>query len=258
MSGGESADGGPTETANRDGETPVVEVAETTDETTVTEAGTELERTIGLTGGVAIGVGTMIGAGIFVFPGTAAAFREVGATAETRLVFTRDEDQTVDRVADETDSAAILLANPAGDVERLFVPLGGSSDVDRIAAFVAALVDDRPIAVTLTHVAGEAGADAGHELLDDAAAAVRAAGVPDDAVSTEVAVSDEPLRTVATLGADHDAVIMGENQPSLRSFLFGDGAERVATASLGPVLVVRNERDVDEDEDTVDDAEGDE
>lgn len=37
MSGGESADGGPTETANRDGETPVVEVAETTDETTVTD-----------------------------------------------------------------------------------------------------------------------------------------------------------------------------------------------------------------------------
>lgn len=37
MGGGESADGGPTETANRDGETPVVDRAETTDETTVTD-----------------------------------------------------------------------------------------------------------------------------------------------------------------------------------------------------------------------------
>ena len=31
----------------------------------------ELERTLGLTGGLAIGIGTMIGAGIFVFPGLA-------------------------------------------------------------------------------------------------------------------------------------------------------------------------------------------
>jgi amino acid transporter len=62
----------PDETTNRDGEAPVVDGAETTDETMVTEEGTELERTIGLTGGLAIGVGTMIGAGIFVFPGIAA------------------------------------------------------------------------------------------------------------------------------------------------------------------------------------------
>ena len=33
----------------------------------------ELERTIGLVGALAIGIGTMVGAGIFVFPGLAAA-----------------------------------------------------------------------------------------------------------------------------------------------------------------------------------------
>jgi amino acid transporter len=45
---------------------------ETDEEASVTEAGTELERSIGLIGGLAVGVGTMIGAGIFVFPGLAA------------------------------------------------------------------------------------------------------------------------------------------------------------------------------------------
>ncbi|CQR53036.1 MULTISPECIES: APC family permease [Haloferax] len=51
---------------------PAVDVGDAADEVTVLESGTELERTIGLRGGLAIGIGTMVGAGIFVFPGLAA------------------------------------------------------------------------------------------------------------------------------------------------------------------------------------------
>jgi len=59
---------------NRAGEQPttVSSVGGEEGETSVTDDGTELERTIGLKGGLAIGIGTMIGAGIFVFPGLAA------------------------------------------------------------------------------------------------------------------------------------------------------------------------------------------
>ncbi|WP_423751388.1 APC family permease [Salinirarus marinus] len=62
------------ENANRVGEAPESELPATPGdgEVSVTEEGTELERTIGLGGGIAVGVGTMIGAGIFVFPGLAA------------------------------------------------------------------------------------------------------------------------------------------------------------------------------------------
>ncbi|WP_347985139.1 APC family permease [Methanonatronarchaeum sp. AMET-Sl] len=42
------------------------------EQVSVHEEGVELERTIGLMGGLTIGIGTMIGAGIFVFPGLAA------------------------------------------------------------------------------------------------------------------------------------------------------------------------------------------
>ena len=61
-----------TTAANVAGEEPLLEDPEPKEEVTVHEEGTELERTIGLVGGLAIGIGTMIGAGIFVFPGLAA------------------------------------------------------------------------------------------------------------------------------------------------------------------------------------------
>jgi amino acid transporter len=63
---------------NLDGDAPVAEAVVETDEATITEDA-ELERTIGLTGGLAIGIGTMIGAGIFVFPGLAGG--EIGTAA---------------------------------------------------------------------------------------------------------------------------------------------------------------------------------
>ncbi|AFK21283.1 cationic amino acid transporter (plasmid) [Haloferax mediterranei ATCC 33500] len=58
---------------------PSVDVGAAADEVTILESGTELERTIGLRGGLAIGIGTMVGAGIFVFPGLAAG--EAGPAA---------------------------------------------------------------------------------------------------------------------------------------------------------------------------------
>jgi APA family basic amino acid/polyamine antiporter len=62
------------------GEAPAEEPEAVTDEATVHDDGVELERTIGLGGGLAIGVGTMIGAGIFVFPGLAADNAGLAAT----------------------------------------------------------------------------------------------------------------------------------------------------------------------------------
>ena len=63
---------------NLDGDAPVAEAVVETDEATIA-GDAELERTIGLGGGLAIGIGTMIGAGIFVFPGLAGG--EIGTAA---------------------------------------------------------------------------------------------------------------------------------------------------------------------------------
>ncbi|WP_225334399.1 APC family permease [Halomicrobium urmianum] len=65
---------------NAAGEVPVAEPESVTEDATVHDDEVELERTIGLVGGLAIGIGTMIGAGIFVFPGLAASNAGLAAT----------------------------------------------------------------------------------------------------------------------------------------------------------------------------------
>ena len=57
---------------NLEGDPPVTESPDAVTEEATVHDDTELERTIGVAGGLSIGIGTMIGAGIFVFPGLAA------------------------------------------------------------------------------------------------------------------------------------------------------------------------------------------
>jgi nucleotide-binding universal stress UspA family protein len=179
----------------------------------------------------------------------AAQFRAAGGDAETRLVFTHDEEQTLTRVADETGCGAYLIPNPTGDVERLLVPVGGEVDLDRLARFAEALVGGRSVLVTLYHVAAtDEGRRAGEEVVAEAATRLHEAGLPADRIRTSVVVSDTPVQTVATAAEGHDAVVMGESAPSLRALLFGATSEQVASRSLGPVVVVRRAVGGDETE----------
>lgn len=90
-------------------ETPSpTEAAKESPETTVRE-GSELERTIGLVGGLAIGIGTMIGAGIFVFPGLAAG--EAGPAASVSFAI--------------GGVVALLVALPASELATAMPRSGG-------------------------------------------------------------------------------------------------------------------------------------
>jgi nucleotide-binding universal stress UspA family protein len=159
-------------------------------------------------------------------------FREAGGAADYRLVFTADRSKTVRRVADEVTARAYAITGATGMVDRLLVSLSGDVAADRILEFVAELVGDREIAVTLLRVEG----DEGITSLDDARARLADAGIT---VRTTVAEDVAPLDALLEAVPDHDVIVMGEQAPSLQSFLFGEVTERVAAESVGPVLVVR-------------------
>ena len=165
----------------------------------------------------------------------ATEFRAAGGEAYTRLVFTHDEEKTIDRVAEETNSRAIAISGVTGEIDSLLVTLSGDVAVDRVLGFVEELVGGRDLEVTLLLATRDA-TDA--EGLERAADRLSDAGI---AVSTELATGRSPFDALIDAVPGHDAIVMGERAPSLASLLFGDEAERVASESVGPVLVVRND-----------------
>ena len=166
-------------------------------------------------------------------------FRQAGGDADYRLVFTHDRQQSINRVAEDTNSRAIVTPGATGDLERILVSLTGKVAVDRILTFVEELIDDRDIGVTLFVVSEGTNEDS--PLLEESKARLEGAGI---AVQTEVA-------TGPTIGAlvdavpGHDAVVVGEKAPSLASLVLGEESERVASAAVSPVLVVREDEELD-------------
>ncbi|WP_299236290.1 universal stress protein [Natronomonas sp.] len=159
-------------------------------------------------------------------------FETAGGAAEHRLVFTRDREQTIARIAEETDADAFAISGMTGDVDRLLVSLSDGVATERVLSFVAALIGGREIGVTL-FLAGD---ESGQRRLEDAAERLRGDGID---VRTEFVPDDPAFEALMDVLPGHDAVVVGENAPSLRSLVFGSESERLASASVGPVLVVR-------------------
>lgn len=176
----------------------------------------------------------------------AASFVDAGGDPETRVVFTHDREQTIERVAAEAGVTATLLPNPAGGVSEILVPLRGTIDDDRLADLVATLADETHERVTLWGLAAAGSGFDADAAVADAADRLRKRGVTPAQITTETATTDTPIRDIVERSADADVVVMGESDEAILDALFGDDAERVAEGAVAPVLVVRNREPADD------------
>lgn len=167
---------------------------------------------------------------------------DAGATVESRLVFTHEGQKTIDRMIVEHDCLAVLVPNATSPPEDVLVAIRGTVGLDRIIRLVSGLFADTDVAVTLYHVAGEDETDEDVEtLLDGVAARLAEAGMTPDAIDVRVGREESPLDAIVDAADEFEAVVMGESDPSLLTFVFGMRAEQVADRFLGPVLVVQRE-----------------
>jgi nucleotide-binding universal stress UspA family protein len=185
-----------------------------------------------------------------------------GAAVESTLVFTHDGQTTIDRMTDEHDCLAVLIPQSTGPIENVLVAVRGVVGIDRFVRLILGLFAPEDgeglssrvrsalslggeaspeIGITLYHVAGEDETDEDVEtLLDGVANRLSDEGVPPDAIDVEVARGGDPGEMIVEASEDYDAIVMGESDPSVATFVFGMTADNVAAQFLGPVFVIQH------------------
>jgi nucleotide-binding universal stress UspA family protein len=138
-----------------------------------------------------------------------------------RVVFTHDRDETVDRAAEEYDCDAILLPGSHTATERVFVPLRGDDNLDRILSLVADLLRRDEATATLFH----------DRLVE--------AGIDRARINTRLATTDDPGTAIVELAHEFDLLVVGETEPSLTDRILGRVSTRIADEVDRPAFVVR-------------------
>ena len=170
---------------------------------------------------------------------------DAGATTETRLVFTHDEQTTIDRLIYEHDCLAVLVPNSAERLDSVLVAVRGTVGIGRNTRLVAGLFAGTDTDVTLYHSLGDdEPSDRAESLLGAVRDDLVDRGMDPAGIDTliETPTEQTAIDAIARHGETHDAVVMGETDPSVTTFVFGMPAEQVAERFLGPVLVVQRER----------------
>ena len=172
-----------------------------------------------------------------IVAGIAATDHEV----EGVLVFTKDRQDSIDRVADQHDCDAVLVPGETSGIERILVPLRGDVNLDRIVSLVADLERTSDASITLFHSVTE-GADPsqGEFILRGAVDRLAEEGISRDRLHWELSESGDPQGEIAALAGEHDLVILGETEPSLRDRIIGTVLSPILDSIDAPAIVVRD------------------
>jgi nucleotide-binding universal stress UspA family protein len=156
---------------------------------------------------------------------------------QTKRVFGKARDKTIDRVAVEEECDVILTSGDADEITQILVPLRGERNFDRILSFTEELLTGTGAAVTLFHRGEESDRIPGEEILSDATDRLIQAGVDADRISQRLSEDDDTTQSIVDLGEEFDVLVLGETEPSLRDQIFGNVPAQVTADTDDPAFV---------------------
>ncbi len=169
--------------------------------------------------------------------------RALGITVETELVFTGDLVQTIDRVARERETRAVLSLRPVKTVSRILVALKDAGQVDEAAGYAVRVAGATGARVTITHP----------PVADESLAATlrgrfQRAGVrPADTTIEPSERNGGAAIRILEAAEDADLIVVGETHPAEEEDTFGGVNETVTRKADVPVLLVRVRGSRDQD-----------
>lgn len=167
-------------------------------------------------------------------------FESYDGTVETEVVFTHDLTRTIQQVVEDVDRGVVLRPNPVQEIDQVIVAIRDDQLAPAITATVAALVGPTAASITLLcTIAEDETEESGYRVLSGMTTTLEKAGIPEQRVSEYVKQADDVETVLLDASAEHDLIILGEDDPGILNWLFGSTPERVADQSLSPVLVVQ-------------------
>lgn len=169
-------------------------------------------------------------------------FREAGASVRTRMEFGKARQRAIEQVAFEEGCVAELDPAPTDGIERILVPLPDVPEFTLLPEFISVLSEDSTQEVTLFHVVeGDEDPEQGEQILAETRSGLIENGVDASFLDTLLVEGTSHDEEILNAAADYDAVVMYEPEPKRRDRVFGTLADRIATETGDPVIVVQRD-----------------
>jgi len=171
-------------------------------------------------------------------------FRDGGVGVTETLAFAYYRQNSIDYAAKKHGCDAVLSLGGAERIERILAPIRGETNLKRIVGLLGAAMRDSDAEVTFFHAVTEHG-DPGHGefLIRGAADRLTQAGIDRDRIGWQLSEDASPGDEIVELGAEHDLIVLGETEPSLRDRIFGSVQTRIVDEVDAPTFVVRDTDD---------------
>lgn len=163
------------------------------------------------------------------------------AKVVSRLVFTHDRMQSIDRVADEEECGVLLIPGEYESCDRILVAIQSGQDLENISSLVSDLVKDGDRTATLLYIAkDEEEAKKAQSILQDAKDMMEREGIESSSVDLKLVISDDEAKEIGEESISHDILLGIEGKPSLAKLIKGEftiGTEK----SKQTLVVIRSE-----------------